>query len=104
MKQYLIFITGLLLLAACKRKEKLVYLDFCESAADHPNIREVFRVNGVDSVYTKNGADRSFGNLTDTFINFWHIYVDKNCEEHYAMDFGRINKYLSGKQTIYKPY
>lgn len=103
MKKFLIFITTLLLLAACKRKESLEY-NYCFSARDHPNIREAFRVNGVDSVFTKIGVDRSHGNLTDTFINFRHKYVDQNCEEHFTMSFMRINKYLSGKQTIYKQY
>lgn len=102
MKKYLIYITTLLLFAACKRKE--VVNNYCSAAADYPNIREAFRVNGVDSVFTQNGADRSHGDLTDTFINFWLDYVDQNCEEHFTMSFMRINKYLSGKQTIYKQY
>jgi hypothetical protein len=102
MKKYLIFITALLLFATCKHKE--VVNNYCNAAADHPNTREAFKVNGVDSVFTKNGADKSYGDLTDTFINFRHKYVDKDCEEHFTMSFMRINKHLGDKQTIYKQY
>lgn len=104
MKNYLILLITVLLLVACKRKEKLEYVNFCKTAADHPTIREAFVVNGIDSVFTKNGVDRSHGNVTDTFINFWHEYVDQHCQSHFMMGFGRINKYLIGKQIVYKPY
>lgn len=103
MKPYILALLAIILVAGCKRQDFLDY-SYCFTASDHPNIREAFTVNGVDSVFTKNVSESSYGNLTDTFIHFQYNYVDEFCDQRFTMRFLNINKYLSSKQTIYKPY